>query len=122
RKNFAHSQVSRARCRRRDEEDYCPGKSLRLRGENARVEKPAGRREENSGKPISNTDHFFASDCVEEMPEQKRPENISQCKRQEIAAHILLRHVVKAHQDQRVREKDRVVEKSLGQHQHKTEK
>src|SRR4029077_1085141 len=44
-----------------------------------------------------------------------------QCERQQIAAHILLGHFVKPHQDQRVSEKDRVVEKSLGQHQHKTQ-
>src|SRR5882724_8762265 len=55
------------------------------------------------------------------MAQQQRSKHVPQRKRQQIAAHILLGHAVKPHQDQRVSEKDRVVEKSLGQHQHKTE-
>src|SRR5207247_3083969 len=56
------------------------------------------------------------------MSEKKWPEYISKRKRKEIAAHILLRHAVKPHQDQRVSEKDRVVKKGLGRHEHKAEK
>src|SRR4026209_2633003 len=56
------------------------------------------------------------------MPKQQGTEHVTQCKWQQIAAHILLGHVVKPHQDQRISEKDRVIEKSLCQHQHKTEK
>src|SRR6059036_1255520 len=56
------------------------------------------------------------------MSEQQWPEHISKRKRQEIATHILLGHVVKPHQNQRVREEDRVVKKGLCGHQHKTQK
>src|SRR5205807_3806682 len=69
RENFAHSQVSRARCGRCNEEDYCPGKSLRLRSENTGVKKPAGQREQNSRESIRGRDHFFASDGVERSEE-----------------------------------------------------
>src|SRR5438876_3629862 len=55
------------------------------------------------------------------MAQQQRSKHVPQRKRQQIAAHIVLGHAVKPHQDQRVSEKDRVVEKRLGQHQHKTE-
>src|SRR5262249_47222171 len=63
-----------------------------------------------------------APDCVEKMSEEQRSEHISQCERQQIAAHILLGHIVEAHQNQCVCEKDRVVKKSLREHQHKTKK
>src|SRR5438132_3227225 len=56
------------------------------------------------------------------MPEQYRAEHIPQREWQEITTHILLGHVVKPHQDQRVSEKDRVVKKGLSRHQHETEK
>src|SRR5205823_1723185 len=56
------------------------------------------------------------------MSEKQWPEHISKRKRQEIAAHILLRHAVKPHQDEGVSEKDRVVEKGLSGHKHKAEK
>src|SRR5438046_10496397 len=56
------------------------------------------------------------------MSEKQWPEHISKRKRQEIAAHILLRHAVKPHQDEGVSEKDRVVEKGLSGYKHKTEK
>src|SRR5437667_12698018 len=56
------------------------------------------------------------------MPEQQRPEHISQRKRQEIPTHILLGHSVEPHQNQRVSEKDRIVKKRLCGHEHETEK
>src|SRR5947208_15247178 len=56
------------------------------------------------------------------MSEKQWPEHISKRKRQEIAAHILLRHAVKPHQDEGVSEKDRIVEKGLSGHKHKAEK
>src|SRR5712692_8608362 len=55
------------------------------------------------------------------MAEEKRAKHISERKRQQIAAHIFLRHAVKAHQHERVSKKDRVVEESLRQHQNKSE-
>src|SRR5437667_3174311 len=56
------------------------------------------------------------------MSEKQWPEHISKRERQEIAAHILLRHALKPHQDRGVSEKDRVVEKGLSGHKHKAEK
>src|SRR5437899_10719698 len=56
------------------------------------------------------------------MPEQYLDVHIPQREWQEITAHILLGHVVKPHQDQRVSEKDGVVKKGLSRHQHETEK
>ena len=56
------------------------------------------------------------------MPEQQRTEHISQGERQKILAYILLGHSVEPHQNQRVSEKDRVVEERLRGHEHETEK
>src|ERR1700741_2694749 len=56
------------------------------------------------------------------MSQQQWTQHISQRKRQEIATHVLLRNVVKPHQDQRVSEKDRIVKTGLSGHEHKTKK
>src|SRR6266496_3984066 len=121
RKNFAHSQVSRARSCQGDEKNNRPSQCLRLCGQQPCLKKPAGQREENASQTIGDSNHFFPANCVKQMPEQHRAEHISQREGQEIAAHILLGHLVKSHQNQRVSEEDRVIEESLCQHQHKTE-
>src|SRR5438105_8606603 len=54
------------------------------------------------------------------MPEQERPAHISKREWQQVAADIFLRHGVESHQDQRISEKDRIVEKRLREHQHKS--
>src|ERR1700736_1497599 len=54
------------------------------------------------------------------MSEQERANQISKREWQKVTTDILFRHAVKARQDQRIREKDRVVEKGLREHQHES--
>src|SRR5215831_19799481 len=56
------------------------------------------------------------------MPKQQWPEHISKRERQKITTDVLLRHAVKPHQHERVREKDCVIEKCLRRHEHETKK
>src|SRR5438309_12048224 len=56
------------------------------------------------------------------MSEQERANQVSKREWQKVTTDILFRHAVKARQDQRVSEKDRVVEKCLREHQDEAEK
>src|SRR5438874_4427990 len=86
------------------------------------MKKPPSRPAQNSGDAVSRRDHLFATDRVEQVSKDYRAKHVAKRKWQKIATDTLFGHAVKPHQDERVRKKDRVVEKRLRQHQDETEK
>ena len=81
------------------------------------AEQYGGDGQQDAGYRVGRCDHHLASDRVEQVAEQQRPQHIAGGERQDVPADLIRRRAIEVGQDQRVSEENRVVEERLRHHQ-----
>src|SRR5579884_3640664 len=119
---LAHREVRRARRRRGDEERAAPEQRL-CRGREPAAEQPEpGGGDERRRDRVGDRDHRAPPDAIEQPAERDRPEQVRDGERDQVKADAVGHDVVKADEDERVREEHAVVRERLRHHERQAER
>src|SRR5262249_22682485 len=117
RPGFTDGEVGGAGAGGGEEEDDDPHDGLRGRVEDLGVEQDRRKGQQNARDDVGAGDHLLAAPGVKQRPQDQRPAQVADGKRQPIQRDLVRGHVVEVDQHQRVGEEDRVIQERLGDHQ-----
>src|SRR6202522_1663812 len=117
RESLADRKIGRARRWRSDEEHDHPSDRLAHRRQEILLEGDGDGDHEHAGEPIGQRDHDAAPKRVEQAPENDGTQEVAEREGQNIPANGVAADRVEFRQDERVGEKNGVVEERLRRHQ-----